>query len=188
MVVSPSYARDVRDSFARFAPAEAGQTASAESIPRPGPIAVDPSVVVTDHAIAPGGSRLLAESLDLVLSFGPALAWSMQADDGPARGLELWAMLLSFAAFFLMIPLSLWISNGRTPGKFLLNTRVVRADGTRITFRAALKREILDKRLHHYFFVLDDLTQMLEDGLRRSAHDCRSKTFVVTDRPARADH
>lgn len=61
--------------------------------------------------------------------------------------LNIFILFLLFGAFSLFTTLFLWATNGYTPGKWLLNMRVVKINGSKIGFLDAFLRELVIKCL-----------------------------------------
>lgn len=71
------------------------------------------------------------------------------------------------------------LTNGRSPGKWLMGIRIVRADGKRLSMGTALLRYVA-YALSGFFFSLGYLW-MLWDANRQTWHDKVAKTYVVLD-------
>ncbi|MDQ8044701.1 MAG: RDD family protein [Patulibacter sp.] len=114
--------------------------------------------------------------------------------DGEAAFVSFLLVLFLGSMIFLLVslmyaPAWMWRTNGRTLGKQMLGIRVVRADGTRMTFAFAVFREFLVKgllasvasSLTFYVYALVDALWPLWDSERRAIHDHIAKTRVVRD-------
>lgn len=68
--------------------------------------------------------------------------------DVPASGFafaNIIVLFLFFGAFNLFTTIILWATNGYTPGKYMLRMRVVKLNGSKISFLDALLRELVMK-------------------------------------------
>ena len=114
------------------------------------------------------------------------------ADDSDATlwaaigGLLLWVLCVSIIAF-LYAPVLMARTNGQTLGRMVLNIRVVRTSGERVTFGFALLREVLIKTV--IFGIagsftagiapLLDVLWPLWDEENRALHDFVVNTRVI---------
>lgn len=99
-------------------------------------------------------------------------------------------LVLLFGAFNLFTTIFIWATNGYTPGKWMLSMRVVKTDGSKISFLDALLRELIIKCLANSVlsgflnigsFIWGCIT---ED--HKTVHDLVAKTRVVEwDRTAK---
>jgi uncharacterized RDD family membrane protein YckC len=134
------------------------------------------------YRLAPVRARLVAGLLDQALVLLPLLVLVLLDDEGPVSEPVFTSLVvLAFAIFLLGDACSLWLTNGRTPGRKLLGIRVVRADGTRMTLRRALRRELGGFARAGLLEGVQSLASMSMDDLRRSSADNRARTVVVID-------
>lgn len=139
------------------------------------------AVLPANYRLAPVRDRLVAGLVDQALAFLPLLVLMLLRDE-PSVPQPVFTGLVvaAFAVFLFGQALSLWLTDGRTPGRKLRGMRVVRADGARMTLGCALRREVGglgDGPLAG----LQSLAAMKMDGLRRSSADNRGGTVVVRD-------
>ena len=94
------------------------------------------------------------------------------------------AILLSSAGIYLIISISyditLWMLSGQTLGKRVLGLRVMRADGTRLRFGNAVRRQI-GYWISAIFFV--GFLWILFDNKRQGFHDKLAGTIVTYSWP-----
>ncbi len=109
---------------------------------------LSPEKTILTYRLAGLGSRIMAHLIDVVLVValeiaGYAIAISMGgAFRSPETGITI-AMITTTAIPFLYFILLEGLWNGKTVGKSALGLRVRMADGTGITFAAALGRNLL---------------------------------------------
>lgn len=92
-------------------------------------------------------------------------------------------LFLIFGAFNLFTTIILWATNGFTPGKYILNMRTVKTDGSKISFLDALLRELVIKCIANSM-----LSGLLNIGSfiwgcstddHKTVHDLAARTRVV---------
>ncbi len=148
------------------------------AVPAP---ALDPSVRPTTYAIASIHERVVGGVLEQLVAAVPILmlvmldiSGAIDASDVPLAG------ALALAVFVFGTTFEIWLTNGRTLGRRLAGTRVVRTDGLRMTFGVAAKREFF-KMVNSQFFGIGYLSATVADPLQRSPADLRADTLVVRD-------
>ena len=143
-------------------------------------------------------SRVLAQVIDgLIIGVGAAIllglvaALGLSVDTTGGAVAFFAAALLGVGAItivaFLYAPLMMSRTDGQTVGRMVLNIRVIRADGGRMTFGFAMIREVLVKSL--LFGVLSSITfglaSLLDvlwplwDEENRALHDFVVNTRVI---------
>ncbi len=155
-----------------------------------------PENVVFDYEVAGIGSRFLAALVDTILialidilvAIVAIVAFQIAARTFSALEEAGWWVfaVVSLVVFVLMggyymVFEALW--NGQSPGKRLVNLRVIRADGTPITLTESLVRNFM--RLIDFFpvgFGLAFITMFIDKQSRRLG-DIAAGTLVVFDRP-----
>jgi uncharacterized RDD family membrane protein YckC len=156
--------------------------AAAQPSTAPAAPAQAPAVPPASYTLASIRARLLAGLLDQALAVLPLLALVLLRDERLVpQPVFTGLVVLAFAIFLFGNAFSLWLTNGRTPGRKLLGMRVVRADGTRMTPGRALRRELGGLAGAGLFTGMQSLASMSADGLRRSSADNRARTVVVVD-------
>ena len=92
---------------------------------------------------------------------------------------------LSLIALLLFLAYLIWLavlfSKGRTPGKLLLNIRVIRADGRIAGFGVMFVRSVVGKFISATVFYLGFIWILIDDD-RQGWHDKLVDTFVVENR------
>ena len=162
-----------------------------------------PTALGDRYVLAGWWSRVGAQIIDaiiigvgaliLFLPVGAAIGVGF-ADDSDASlgaavaGLVLWVVCVSIIAL-LYAPVLMARTNGKTLGRMVLNIRVVRTSGERMTFGFALLREVLIKSV--IFGIAGSLTAgiaplldvlwPLWDEENRALHDFIVHTRVVKD-------
>jgi len=108
---------------------------------------LSPEKTILTYRLAGLGSRIAAHIIDLLLVAAVLYGFSIAAmiaglaiDSYVATGMVMFAVFLVPFAYFILLE-GLW--NGQTIGKKALGIRVRLADGTPITFLAALGRNIM---------------------------------------------
>lgn len=110
-------------------------------------VVLSPEKTILTYRLAGLGSRILAHVLDLIILIAALYAVSMVLAFGfgvvgPEIGVSALLMVYTASPFVYFILLEgLW--NGQTIGKKAAGIRVKMADGTPITFRAALGRNLI---------------------------------------------
>jgi uncharacterized RDD family membrane protein YckC len=155
-----------------------------------------PENVVFDYEVAGIGSRFLAGLIDMFLialvdilvMIVAIIVFQIAARTLPALEDAIWwvvaiVTLVIFVVMgvYYMVFEILW--NGQSPGKRLVNLRVIRADGTPITLTESLIRNFM--RLIDFFpvgFGLAFITMFIDKQSRRLG-DLAAGTLVVFDRP-----
>lgn len=155
-----------------------------------------PENVIFDYEVAGIGSRFLAGLIDMLLialvdilvMVVAIVAFQIAARTLPELEDALWwvvavVTLVVFVVMggYYMVFEALW--NGQSPGKRLVNLRVIRADGTPITLIESLIRNFM--RLIDFFpvgFGLAFITMFIDKQSRRLG-DLAAGTLVVFDRP-----
>lgn len=120
-----------------------------------------PERVQLEFALASIGNRFLAVAVDHFIQYSviALIAWAAvsllgSGSSGGVDGVEAifsempkWtvaaliiAIFLAFASYFIVFE---WLWNGQTPGKRLLNLRVIREDGRPLTLWEAIARNLL---------------------------------------------
>ena len=166
-----------------------------------------PAVPVTGrYALASWWSRAGAALIDGVIIgvgallvtflFGSLFSIGFAGDDDPSgasvaaliAGLFLWFLAVAIIAL-LYAPLMMARTNGKTLGRMAMGIRVVRANGTPMSFGWALLREVIIKALLVGFlssltfglaWLLDVLWPLWDDE-NRALHDFAVDTRVVRD-------
>ncbi|MFT5864890.1 MAG: putative RDD family membrane protein YckC [Ascidiaceihabitans sp.] len=107
---------------------------------------VPPEGVPVSLVVATGGSRLGAQSLDILITFGGMflfllfIIYANLVDDG------LLSSLFFLLVFFLRVPYYIFselVWNGRTLGKRIVKIRVISADGGRLTPHQIVARNLM---------------------------------------------
>ena len=157
-----------------------------------------PENVVFGYNVAGVGSRFLAGLLDMILIMLLMLAANftlflfLRALDASAWGLTgnwLWAIfgLLAFFIFWGYYIFFEMVWNGQSPGKRKLGLRVIRTDGSSITFTESLIRNLI--RLFDFlpaYYGVGVVTMFINSQARRLG-DLVAGTLVVHDRPVTLD-
>ncbi len=157
-----------------------------------------PENVVFGYSIAGLGSRFLAGLLDMLLILLLVVAVNftfflfMNILDSSAisrTGYWLWALfgLLAFFIFWGYYILFEMAWNGQSPGKRKLGLRVIRTDGTPITFTESLIRNFV--RLFDFlpaYYGIGIITMFINKQTRRLG-DLAAGTLVVHDRAVSLD-
>jgi uncharacterized RDD family membrane protein YckC len=96
----------------------------------------------------------------------------------------------NLAAAFLYFPTVMWLSRGRTAGKWTTGLRVTRTDGAPISYPRAVWRDVIMKAgcasipVVGLAFAIADGISVLVDPLGRGLHDFAARTRVVDAREA----
>jgi uncharacterized RDD family membrane protein YckC len=157
-----------------------------------------PENVVFGYNVAGMGSRFLAGLLDMILIIVLILAANislylfLRAVDISAwswLGTWLWAVfgLLTFIIFWGYYIFFEMIWNGQSPGKRKVGLRVIRMDGSPITFTESLIRNFI--RLFDFlpaYYGVGVVTMFINSQTRRLG-DLAAGTLVVHDRPVKLD-
>jgi uncharacterized RDD family membrane protein YckC len=159
--------------------------------------------VMGRYVLASWGSRAAAQVVDgiiigigalvLFLPLGAALGIGAASGDDTGVGAVVvgalfWVLCVSVIAV-LYAPILMARTNGKTFGRMLLNIRVVRTSGERITFGFAMLREVVVKAIGFGFLGsitagianLADYLWPLWDEENRCLHDFVVHTRVVRD-------
>jgi uncharacterized RDD family membrane protein YckC len=155
-----------------------------------------PENVVFDYEVAGIGSRFLAGLIDMLLialidilvTIVAIVAFQIASRTlQDLADAEWWVVAIIALINFVVLGLyyivfeALW--NGQSPGKRLVNVRVIRADGTPITLSESLIRNFM--RLIDFFpfgYGLAFVTMFIDKQSRRLG-DLAAGTLVVFDRP-----
>jgi len=157
-----------------------------------------PENVVFRYNVAGMGSRFLAGLLDMILIMLLMMAANftlfllLRAQDASAWGLTgnwLWAIfgLVTFFIFWGYYIFFEMVWNGQSPGKRKLGLRVIRTDGSPITFTESLIRNLI--RLFDFlpaYYGIGMVTMFVNSQARRLG-DLVAGTLVVHDRPVTLD-
>ena len=149
-------------------------------------------------ALASWGSRAVAQIVDgIIISIGAvvvfailaALGLTVDTDGGAAAFIvtAFFAVLAFSIVALLYAPILMSRTNGQTLGRMVVNIRVIRADGRRMTFWFAVLREIVVKSLlvgivSSFTFgiaTLLDILWPLWDEENRALHDFVVNTRVI---------
>jgi len=105
---------------------------------------------------------------------------------GPASGFafaNLIIIVMLFGAFNLFTTIFIWASNGYTPGKWILNMRVVKINGGKISFLDAFLRELIIKGIANSllsgFLNLGSFIWGCVTDDHKTIHDLVAQTRVV---------
>jgi uncharacterized RDD family membrane protein YckC len=160
--------------FARLGPA----TAKPPGMERP----IQP-ISPSDVEIASLQVRSMAFVADLGVLF---VAFAVIAGIGKIADLPEVAnvifLVVGLTAAFLIRPLTTWITDGRTFGRWLFGIRVIRADGEPMTLARALQRESIRSQFNDDLWALLDVYKASTDHLNRSFPDQWTRTLVVLDK------
>jgi len=92
-------------------------------------------------------------------------------------------LFLLFSAFNLFTTIFLWATNGFTPGKYILNMRVVKISGDKISFFDALLRELIIKCIANSllsgFLNIGSFIWGCATDDHKTVHDLVARTRVV---------
>jgi len=157
-----------------------------------------PENVVFGYNVAGMGSRFLAGLLDMILIMLLMTAADitlflflrlMNASSWGLTGNWLWAVfgLLAFVIFWGYYIFFEMVWNGQSPGKRKLGLRVIRTDGSPITFTESLIRNLV--RLFDFlpaYYGVGVVTMFINSQTRRLG-DLVAGTLVVHDRPVTLD-
>ena len=157
-----------------------------------------PENVVFGYNVAGMGSRFLAGLLDMVLIILLMAAANvtlflflrlLNASSWGLTGNWLWALfgLLAFVIFWGYYIFFEMVWNGQSPGKRKLGLRVIRTDGSPITFTESLIRNLI--RLFDFlpaYYGVGVVTMFINSQTRRLG-DLVAGTLVVHDRPISLD-
>jgi uncharacterized RDD family membrane protein YckC len=157
-----------------------------------------PENVVFGYTVAGMGSRFLAGLLDMILIVLLMAAANvtfflflrvLKASSLGLTGNWLWALagLLVFFIFWGYYIFFEMIWNGQSPGKRKLGLRVIRTDGSPITFTESLIRNLV--RLFDFlpvYYGIGVVTMFINSQARRLG-DLAAGTLVVYDRPVTLD-
>jgi uncharacterized RDD family membrane protein YckC len=117
-------------------------------------------------------------------SIGPAAAELMNTGLMPRFAFaNVIVLALLLGAFNLFTTIFIWATNGYTPGKWMLGMRVVKTDGTKISFLDALLRELVIKCLANsvlsgFLNIGSFIWGCITDD-HKTVHDLVAKTRVV---------
>ncbi len=89
--------------------------------------------------------------------------------------------IASLLAMLLLPPTIVWLSGGRSLGKWLFGLRIVRTDGLPMTFTVALKRGFVNLFSQSLTLLLVSISSLATDRYRRSKADESAHTIVVHD-------
>lgn len=105
---------------------------------------------------------------------------------GPASGFAITnviVVVMLFGAFNLFTTIFIWATNGYTPGKWILNMRVVKINGGKISFLDAFLRELVIKCIANSllsgFLNLGSFIWGCVTDDHKTAHDLVAQTRVV---------
>jgi uncharacterized RDD family membrane protein YckC len=157
-----------------------------------------PENVVFGYNVAGMGSRFLAGLLDMILIMLLMTAADiilfmflrlLNASSWGLTGNWLWAVfgLLAFVIFWGYYIFFEMVWNGQSPGKRKLGLRVIRTDGSPITFTESLIRNLV--RLFDFlpaYYGVGVVTMFINSQTRRLG-DLVAGTLVVHDRPVTLD-
>lgn len=107
---------------------------------------VPPEGVPVAFVIATGGARFGAQFLDIIITFGGLFLFLLLAFYLNILDWGLLGTLLFLLFFFLRVPYYIFtelVWNGRTLGKRIVKTRVISADGTRLTPHQIVARNLM---------------------------------------------
>jgi uncharacterized RDD family membrane protein YckC len=146
--------------------------------------------VVLTYRVAGIGSRFLAWLIDVgligvlfAIGVGAGALLSVLRPGVGEAVIALWAFALLWGYFLLFE----WLWAGQTPGKRVMGLRVVRTEGTAISFLQAGVRNVLRAADSLPFFYALGFVVMACDRLRRRLGDLAAGTLVVhMERRARA--
>ena len=140
---------------------------------------VDPQV----GRLASPIKRLAANVLDLVVPVVALVTFSALGGAGAATGTEAGSAVGGLLSLALALAYVVWalvlFSNGMTPGKKLLNLRVVKEDGRTAGFGTMFVREWIGKFISGLILSLGFLW-ILFDKENQGWHDKLMSTYVVT--------
>ncbi len=142
-----------------------------------------PEKVVISYRLANIGSRIMAHLLDLVIAM--AAIWVTDfviilALGSVSEGLSTFLMLIiTTFGLFLYFGLLEGLWNGQTIGKKALSIRVRSADGTPVTFSAALYRNLLRPADFLPFFYLVGMTAIFINPRAQRLGDLAADTIVT---------
>jgi uncharacterized RDD family membrane protein YckC len=119
-------------------------------------------------------AKLIDIIIQLVFTYGPLLFLA-----GSALASESTHMASSFGLTFLFLGLNIYFLGkfGATPGKLLLKARVVRADGSRISYARATGRVFAEMLSGLTFYI--GYLMAFWDAERRTLHDRIADTRVI---------
>lgn len=142
---------------------------------------LSPEKTVITYRVAGLGSRILAQALDLVLfAFVAGLFTLLISMLGPmAQAVPMIIFSLGPFAYFILFE-GLW--NGQTIGKKAAGIRVRLADGTPVTFAAALARNLLRPADMLPGTYLVGIIAMFTNPRSQRIGDLAANTIVVYDR------
>lgn len=135
--------------------------------------------------IASVGARVRGGIVDLIVAliffvvFGYSTGLGVMPANGIGMSLSGWAFV-SYLFLYLFAYCLLEYFTGKTPGKFLVHTRVVREDNSRITFWQALVRNFF-RLIDGLLLYLLGLIIILCSKNRQRLGDLLAKTYVVMD-------
>ncbi|MBI2692448.1 MAG: RDD family protein [Solirubrobacterales bacterium] len=146
------------------------------------------TAISTTSRTASIGRRFAGQAIDdvSVIALVVAMLWAISKGFGVGLDEELTLAQAVVAAFLLIAAfaspaLVAAFTNGRTFGKLVVGTRVVRIDGERVDLAFAFRREFWSKRVVWGFAFrgLADWNTLRSDPDRRSGHDRDLGTVVV---------
>ena len=154
------------------------------SLPWHGTVApVESGVLMQERQFAGWWRRVLATLIDQVSWFvGMLLAAGVQLAGAPQFIYSPLAAL-GIVWFFVAVPGTMKLTNGRTPGKWVLRIRVVRTSGAPTGFWWSFLREWPVKGVLSLIPLLDVLWP-LWDKEKRALHDMVVNSRVVRSPPA----
>jgi uncharacterized RDD family membrane protein YckC len=138
---------------------------------------------VIDQAIISTISTVLLAIIDFFLGLLGLTQWLGNLGSDNTTDVLL-AALFSVAGIFFVVSIfyniGFWLLSGQTPGKRIMGLRVLRADGTRLRFWNALRRQI-----GYYISAIFYLGYLwiLVDNKRQGWHDKLSGTIVTYSWP-----
>lgn len=148
-------------------------------------------------ALATWGTRAMAFVLDGLFVFGVAFALTLGVafalGDTDEAAVEVIAYAVGIPLGLLYSPLLMarrGRANGQTFGKQMMDIRVVRMDGERVTFVNAFLRQIVYQQLliafTLYIYAVFDYLWPLRDARNQALHDKMAGTLVVRTAPSAA--
>jgi uncharacterized RDD family membrane protein YckC len=136
-----------------------------------------------DRLISSGITFVILMVIDFFLSLFQVDQWLANAvQDNPIFAVL--ALLLSTAGLQILVSIiydiGFWMLSGQTPGKRVMGLRVIRADGTRLRFGNAVRRQI-GYWISAIFFI--GFLWILFDNKRQGFHDKLAGTIVTYSWP-----
>lgn len=147
----------------------------------------EPDRTIAIEQLAPMSTRLWASLIDSLLLMGLLLAIFFPFSSGASIPFKLMSTLfplfLLLGVFNIFMAICLWAANGCTPGKWLLSVRVVKINGSKISFLDALLREGIMKGIVNGlcsgFLNLASFIWGCATDDHKTVHDLVVKTRVV---------